>query len=194
MTREEWEAKQNAFKKQFKYVSDGEAGKVKKVEITEEEGEPIKDNEETESISDNVKSDWNNYLTWLDKKGMRGKPELDKGGLGNNLFKEYLKENPNTSLSEKIIPSIRKAYLDLRNDRLKEIQSGKGTYAGTPESFMKHIVLNEQSKDPNYVGQHLTQTMFPGAKLTTQKGEEKNISLLGKGGVDVATQELKKMK
>lgn len=33
MTREEWEAKQNALKKQFKYVSTGKPGEVNKVEI-----------------------------------------------------------------------------------------------------------------------------------------------------------------
>lgn len=192
MTREEWEAKQNATKKQFKYVSGGEPGQVKKVEITEEETTP--DDENGEMVSDKVKQDWNMYLSWLDKKGMKGKPELDKGGIGNNLFKQYLKENPETSLSEKVIPSIRKAYVDLRNDRLKEIQGGKGSYEGSPESFMKHIVLNEQSGDPNYVGQHLTQTMFPGAKLTSPTGVVKKVELLGKGGTGVAVETLKKMK
>jgi hypothetical protein len=194
MTREEWEAKQNASKKQFKYVSEGTPGQVKKVEVTEEETETAPGDEEKETVSDAVKQDWNAYLTWLDKKGMRGKPELDKGGLGNNLFKQYLKENPSTSLTEKIIPSIRKAYIDLRNDRLKEIQSGKGNYEGDPETFMKHIVLNEQSGDPNYVGQHLTQTMFPGAKLTSPTGEVKKMELLGKGGAGVAVETLKTMK
>jgi hypothetical protein len=122
---------------------------------------------------------------------MKGKPELDKGGVGNNLFKQYLKETPETSLSEKVIPSIRKAYVDLRNDRLKEIQGGEGSYEGSPESFMKHIVLNEQSGDPNYVGQHLTQTMFPRAKMKTG---ETIAPLLGKKGVKVASEVIKKMK
>jgi hypothetical protein len=195
MTREEWDAKQNASKKQFKYVSEGNPGQVKKVEVTEEETkEPVTDDEKGETVSDAIKQDWNAYLSWLDKKGMRGKPELDKGGVGNNLFKQYLKENPNTSLSEKIIPSIRKAYVDLRNDRLKEIESGKGNYEGSPESFMKHIVLNEQSGDPNYVGQHLTQTMFPGAKLTSPTGVVKKVELLGKGGTKVSAETLNTMK
>ena len=191
MTREEWEAKQNATKKQFKYVSDGAPGQVKKVEITEKE-EAIPDDETTEPVSDKIKQDWNMYLSWLDKKGMKGKPELDKGGVGNNLFKQYLKETPETSLSEKVIPSIRKAYVDLRNDRLKEIQSGGATTSTVnPENFMNHILLNEKSDKPNYVGQHLTQTMFPGAKMKTG---EVIAPLLGKGGVKVASEVIKKMK
>lgn len=190
MTREEWEAKQNATKKQFKYVSGGEPGQVKKVDITEEETTPGDEN--GEMVSDKVKQDWNMYLSWLDKKGMKGKPELDKGDVGNNLFKQYLKENPETSLSEKVIPSIRKAYVDLRNDRLKEIQSGGATTSTVnPENFMNHILLNEKSDKPNYVGQHLTQTMFPGAKMKTG---EVIAPLLGKGGVKVASEVIKKMK
>lgn len=193
MTREEWEAKQNATKKQFKYVSDGEPGKVKKVVMAEEE-ETTPDNETKETASEQLKEDWNGFLNWLDKKGMKGKPELDKGDLGNQLFRQYIKETPGTSLSEKSIPAIRKAYTELRNDRLKEIQEGKGNYEGSPESFMKHIVLNEQTENPNYVGQHLTQTMFPGAKLTSPTGEIKKIELLGKGGAKVSAETLKTMK
>jgi hypothetical protein len=193
MTREEWEAKQNASKKQFKYMSEGTPGQVKKVEVTEEETTP--DEEGNEPVSDKVKMDWNNYLTWLDKKGMKGKPELDKGDVGNNLFKQYLKENPETSLSEKVIPSIRKAYVDLRNDRLKEIQSGGATTSTVnPENFMNHILLNEKSDKPNYVGQHLTQTMFPGAKLTSPTGVVKKVELLGKGGTKVSAEALNTMK
>ena len=190
MTREEWEAKQNATKKQFKYVSGGEPGQVKKVETPEEETTP--DDENGEPVSDKVKQDWNMYLSWLDKKGMRGKKELDSGDLGNKLFRQYLKETPNTNLSEKIIPSIRQAYVDLRNDRLKEIQGGSATTSTVnPENFMNHILLNEKSEQPNYVGQHLTQTMFPGAKMDTG---EVIAPLLGKKGVKVASEVIKKMK
>lgn len=190
MTREEWEAKQNASKKEYKYVPTGNPGEVKKVESSDS------DNED-DNVSDDVKSDWNNFLTWLDKKGLKGKPELDKDNKGNELFKQYLKENPNTSLTEKIIPSIRKAYLDLRDDRIKEIKAGKANFSGNPEDFMKHIVLNEQTKDPNYVGQHLTQTMFPGAKLYSKIEDaesEQKIPLLGKGGTQTASETLSKMK
>ena len=82
MTREEWEAKQNASKKEYKYVPTGNPGEVKKVESSDS------DNED-DNVSDDVKSDWNNFLTWLDKKGLKGKPELDKDNKGNELFKQY---------------------------------------------------------------------------------------------------------
>lgn len=176
MTREEWEAKQNATKKQFKYVSDGEPGKVKKVEISEEE-ESTPDDETKENASEQLKEDWNGFLSWLDKKGMKGKPELDKGDMGNQLFRQYLKETPNTSLSEKSIPVIRKAYMEMRNQGLEDYKKGKISFQqGTnPENYMKHIVLNEQSEHPDYVGQHLTQTMFPGQKFSLKDKSGKVI-------------------
>lgn len=168
MTREEWEAKQNISKKEYKYVQDGAPGQVKKVQITAEENEPVKDNETEEPIPVQLKEDWNAYLNWLDKKGMKGKPELDKGGLGNKLFEQYLKENPNTTLSVEQIPNIRKAYLQMREQGLKDYKEGKMSFSSgtTPENYMKHIVLNEQTENPNYVGQHLTQTPFPGQKFS----------------------------
>lgn len=167
MTREEWDAKQNASKKQFKYMSDGEAGKVKKVEVTEEEKEPVKDGETKEPISPELKQNWNRFLDWLDVKGVRGDASLDKGDLGNKYFRQYLKETPNSGLSEESLPLIRQGYMEMRNQGLEDYKSGKmGFEKGTtPENFMKYIVLNESTEHPNYVGQHLTRTRFPGAKV-----------------------------
>ena len=189
MTKEEWDSKQNASKKQFKYMPTGTPGQVKKVEVMddEENGETASD-DETAELSPETKANWNKYLSWLDQKKMKGKPELDKGGLGNQLFNQYLKENPESGLNTSVIPKIRKAYLDMRNQGLEDIKSGKiGLEKGsTPDNFMKHILLNEQSGDPNYVGQHLTQTMFPGAvmKLEDKSGKviaEKSAAIRGKG-------------
>jgi hypothetical protein len=190
MTREQWEEKQNALKKEYKYVSNGTPGEVTKVEVKKEGEEPV--------VTESMKMDWNKFLSWLDTKKLRGLPELDKNNKGNVLFEQFLKENPDTSLSAKSIPSIRKAYMDLRDDRMKEIQSGKANFSGKPEEFMKHIVLNEQTQNPNYVGQHLTQTYFPGAKYNVEQDgkvvESKSVDILGKGGVDTSKQELSKMK
>lgn len=180
MTREEWEAKQNSLKKEYKYIPTGTPGQVKKVEATEEEGEP-KHNEKEEKeepiLIDKHKEDWNKYLKWLESKKMRGIPDLDKGGLGNQLFNQYLKENPSTSLTADIIPGIRKEYMKLRESGIDDIAKGKAYFMGKTgrdadtTNFMRHIVLNEQSKDPNYVGQHLTQTYFPDIKI-----DDKEIS------------------
>lgn len=141
-----------------------------------------------------IKSDWNDFLSWMDSKGVKGKPELDKEGLGNKYFKQYIKENPNTSLNEKVIPVIRQEYMKLRDDGINSILEGKsvftlpgvGQLTGDSarkyvDRFMGHILSNEKSNDPNYVGQHLTQTFFPGAKLKIEEDgkqvEEKSLDI-----------------
>lgn len=162
MTREEWEAKQNSLKKDVKYVSNGVPGEVKMVE---------EDPEEPKLDMNKIKQDWNAYLDYLDTKKIRGSADLDKGDLGNKYFREYLKANPNTSLNESIIPKIREAYLDLRNSQVADIQSGKISFGGKSgkdadvSGFMRNIVENEKTKNPNYIGQHLTQTRFPGGVI-----------------------------
>jgi hypothetical protein len=166
MTREEWETKQNSLKKEVKYMPTGVPGEVKMVEDGSEE--PKVDMQK-------VKQDWNAYLDYLDTKKISDRKELDKNDLGNKYFREYLKANPNTSLNENIIPKIREAYLDLRNRSIADMQLGKASYQGKSgkdvdySNYMRHIVDNEKSEFPNYVGQHLTQTRFPGGIIKDKK-------------------------
>ena len=139
-----------------------------------------KEPEPKDGVTDADKQNWNNYLTWLGKKGMQGKDELDKGGLGNKLFAQYIKEVPNSGLSIDILPKIRAAYGQLRNEGIASIKAGKNGFDmgggkvvmganATDEiltHYMSHIPANEKSTDPNYVGKHLTQTFFPGGTVT----------------------------
>lgn len=174
MTREEWDILQNSKKKQYKYMPTGKEGQVEETEVagvTEEPGD---------GVTDIDKQNWNKYLTWLKEKKQQGIPELDKGGLGNKLFEQYIKETPNSGLSTAIIPKIRKAYGQLRDEGIAAIKAGKNVFDtgggkfvmganATDEiltHYMPHIISNEKSKDPNYVGQHLTQTFFPGGTVT----------------------------
>jgi len=156
--------------------------------MEEESIEAVDDNEkeEGEGLTEKNKKDWNAYLGWLEEKKLRGKPELDKNDLGNKLFKQYLKENPETTLSVDIIPDVRKEYIKLRDASIQDILSGKISFlgkkgAGTDTSgFMSHIVQNEKTTNPNYVGQHLTQTMFPylGEKISTKPGMADSIKIM----------------
>lgn len=128
-------------------------------------------------VSDRVKQDWNKFLTWLDEKKLRGKPELDKGGLGQKMLEEYLSVTKDTTLNKDIIPAIRKEYMNLRQSNIEDVISGKANWNGKSgkdldfSTFMRHIVENEKTSNPNYVGQHLTQTFFPAAQRTLPSGE-----------------------
>ena len=146
-------------------VSNSNSLKVKK---TAEEGEPTT----AEPDLQKIKGDWNKYLEYLEEKGVKGSPDLDKGGIGNKYFTEYIKANPGTSLSPAVIPKIREAYTELRNITMEQIKNGKASFKdskGNVQSgpntdftdYMKNVVENEKTKDPNYVGQNLTKTRFP---------------------------------
>lgn len=131
---------------------------------------------DTDELTPKQMLGWNKFLSSLEKKGLKGKPELDKNNLGNRLFKEWLKENPDEGLSEQDIPKVRKTYSNQRTMRLKEIKEGKGGFdkGANEENFMRFIVENEKAKDPNYVGMRLTQTPFPGSVFNI-KDEKGNI-------------------
>ena len=121
----------------------------------------------TTEASDKNKQDWNDFLGWLEKKGVRGSAALDKGNLGNKYFDEYVTTHKDTSLNKDVLPLIRNSYLSLRNQGIESIKAGKSSYQGQsgPETdtsnFMNHIIKNEKTQNPNYVGQHLTMTYFP---------------------------------
>jgi hypothetical protein len=133
-----------------------------------------------------IKKDWNRFLTWMESKNVRGKQELDKNNLGNIYFKQYIKENPGTSLSEEVIPIIRQEYVKDREKKAQDILSGKGSFKieGVGEvsgekakpymdRFMPGILKNEASKNPNYVGQFLTQTPFVGFEMEYYEDDKK---------------------
>lgn len=148
-----------------------------------------------------IKKDWNSFLSWMESKGVKGKDTLDKGGLGNQYFKEYIKLNPETSLNESVIPIIRGEYKKLRDDNVADILAGKGEFnlpgigklTGEPakkyiDRFMGHILANEKSENPNYVGQHLTQTYFPPATeevyVDDKLVSKKTVSEYGVGDIE----------
>lgn len=123
-------------------------------------------------VDNKIRTDWNDFLKFVEKKGYRGNPELDKGGKGYQLFDEYVKSTPNTSLSRESLPVIRKELLNYRTwalDQNKSTVPGSGKLAAgvNENNFMRHVIENEKTGDPNYPGSNLTTTPFPDSYLTS---------------------------
>ena len=135
--------------------------------------DPTKKEEPKPVVNPRLKQDWNDFLSYLDKKGVRGKSDLDKFGAGYKLFDEYVKNNPGTSLSRQTLPAIRKEILNYRtwvlDENRKPMGSRKASLGSgvTEDNFMRHVVANEKTSDPNYPGMHLTTTSFPLSYLNT---------------------------
>lgn len=128
---------------------------------------------EDPKVDNRTRQDWNDYLSYLDKKGIRGNPSLDKGGLGYNLFDSYVKDNPQTSLNRSLLPSIRKDMLNYRQWALDEQRKPMLQRAVTlgdgvnNNNFMRHVIDNEKTADPNYTGSQFTSTPFPLSYMNT---------------------------
>lgn len=128
--------------------------------------------DEPKKVDNKMRGDWNQFLSYLDKKGVRGNPALDKGGIGYQMFDNYVKDNPGTSLSRETLPVIRGEMNNYRNWVLGESKKGiKGKAAlgeGVNENnFMRHIVENEKSATPDYPGSQMTGTSFASSYLNS---------------------------
>lgn len=132
------------------------------------------DNEGTKSAkAQRLKEDWNAYVSWLDKKGMKGNPALDKGAGYNNTgvqyLKMYIKENPKTSLTPESITEVQENFKNYRDYAINEIKNKRATYDGdiskidTPESdFMKDLSIVD-----GIPGHRTTNWKFPETFLKT---------------------------
>jgi len=131
---------------------------------------PTEGGENEPQVDRKIRTDWNSFLDYLEKSGFKGKPDLDKGGYGYKLFDEYVKQTPGTSLGRDKLPLIRKELLNYRNWALEQNKStAPGTMklaAGVNENnFMRHVIENEKTGDPNYPGSNLTMIKFPDSYL-----------------------------
>ena len=120
-------------------------------------------------IDNNIRKAWNDYTLWLSKQGMRGKPELDKGGLGFLMIDKYRKENPNTPITKEIIPAIQKEFGNYRQYAINQIKQGKASFAPNTneQNFMKDLSIVD-----GIPGQRTTSFSFPESYLTTFENQQ----------------------
>jgi len=117
-----------------------------------------------EAVNDKLRKDWNEYISFLEKKGYKGHPALDKNDLGGKMIDLYRKENPSTSVSREKIKDIQQEFVKYRNHQLEKIKKGEGAFAqGTNETnFLKHLSVVD-----GIAGQRTTSFSFPSAYLTS---------------------------
>lgn len=111
-----------------------------------------------EKITDDIKQDWNNFIDFVESKGLRGSTKLDVGGteLIDGLFVEYAKLHPDTKINAAIIPSIQAALLDYKSQVLKSVAAGHSKLSVPVEQFMSKL-----SKVDGRAGSNTTSYKFP---------------------------------
>jgi len=125
------------------------------------------------AISNTHRQDWNSYIGWLDKKGLKGSPSLDHNDLGGQMIDQYRKENPNTSVSRDMVIPIQKEFGKYRDYALSQIQNGKGTFApGTnKDNFLRSLSIVD-----NIPGQRTTSYSFPKAYMDTFENGQHTVT------------------
>ena len=132
--------------------------------ISEAVSKMMPPDESEPSITNKERQDWNDYVNWLEKKGMKGNAELDKNDLGGKMIDLYRKENPSTSVSRNMIKPIQKEFSKYRDWSLGEVKKGQAALGEgvTPENYMKALSIID-----GIAGQRTTSFLFPSKYMTT---------------------------
>jgi hypothetical protein len=115
-------------------------------------------------VDNRLREHWNQYVDWLEKKGMKGSPALDKGDLGGKMIDIYRMENPTTLVSRQSIVPIQNEFSKYRQYTLNEIRNKRAELAPgvKEEDFMKNLSIVD-----NIPGQRTTSFKFPDEYLKT---------------------------
>lgn len=123
-------------------------------------------------VDNKLRAAWNDYVSWLDKKGLKGNPSLDHNDLGMKMIDEYRKENPDTPLTRNSVIPIQQEFSKYRDYALNQIQQGKIGFApGTnKDNFLKSLSIVD-----GIPGQRTTSYTFPSGYMKDMNtGETKN--------------------
>jgi len=116
----------------------------------------------TKPITNQHRQAWNDFQSYLSKKGLAGSPELDKGDNGVKALEQYRKENPNTPLTKELVAPIQTEFQKYRQWALDNIKSGNGKFAPgvNEDNFMKEL-----STVDGIPGSKTTKHQFPSSYL-----------------------------
>lgn len=138
------------------------------------------------------KKQWNGFVDFLDKAGLKGSPMLDNRNtaMGAKLMEEYRKANPSFSLTYDRVKDVQGDLQTYRADMVDKFKNGKIVVEGVKSE--EEIMPGLSSVD-GWLGSKTSSWKFPTALLTESSGANKNF------GVDIsayeaATQNLRKNK
>lgn len=120
-------------------------------------------------VSNKTRQDWNDYVNWLDKKGLKGHPSLDHNDNGFKMIDQYRKENPSTSISRESVIPIQKEFSNYRNYAIQQIEKGGGQFA---PGVNKDNFLRALSTIDGIPGQRTTSYQFPSGYMTDMNTKE----------------------
>jgi hypothetical protein len=169
------------------HQSKAEGGDTKKDKepVKKEASAPVKEKKEVaahisakfENISDQIKTDWNQYIDWLELKGLKGSSQLDHGGLAKEMMKQFIAEHPGTTLGQGMVQSIQEALKDYQAkinelERLAELK-GKTIISGAKKGEVNVIMADlDNIKSDGWVGMVTSKFKFPGYIMTIKEQDK----------------------
>lgn len=136
-------------------------------------------------VDNKVRQAWNDYVNFLQTKGLKGHPSLDHNDLGFKMIDEYRKLHPDTPLTKDMVIPIQQDFSNYRNWALDQIKQGKGQLQQgvTPDKFLSALSVVD-----GIPGQRTTSYSFPSGYMKDMNtGQVQNKGFM-KAGVPVADQ------
>lgn len=129
-------------------------------------------------LTNDEKQQWNGFIDYLDKKGLRGSALLDNKdtSLGAKLISEYQSVNPNFTLGYDRVSDVQNDLQNYRNQLFKDYQQGKVSIPGvrTVEDVMPGI-----SQVDGWLGSKTSNYKYPSAYLTQSQGNSTKTTNYG---------------
>lgn len=117
------------------------------------------------------RKDWNEFLDYLEKEGVGGKPELDKRdqSLGLKYLDQYRKLKPQSSVSKDIIPMVQyEQYLLRKGDQFPGLKPDELNYI---RQSLNPAYLNRPVSDiDSWLGSLTSRQYYPTARRGTNQG------------------------
>lgn len=138
---------------------------------------PIGDEKQPNKITNAVRQEWNNYIDFLDQRGLKGNTDLDKGELAQKMLNQYIRENPLTPLKPELIKDIQADFANYRNFALDKVRQGK-------------MVLSPGVNEQNFMQELSKLDSWPGSLTTKHKFPQEFMQFMDSQGNIEKTQNL----
>lgn len=127
----------------------------------------------TPPLTPEEKAQWNLFIDYLDKKGLRGSADLDARdkGLGARLMSEYQKVNPDFKLGYDRIADVQQDLQNYRKQLVNDYNAGKIQADATVKTA--DDIMPGLSKIDGWLGSKTSSYKFPTAKATVN-GKQTN--------------------
>lgn len=122
------------------------------------------------------KMQWNQYIDFMDKQGMKGNPALDDRSkqLGEFYFNRFKALNPGTTLVYQDVPRVQQALQDYRQNLINQWKSGKMQADGVKSEA---DIMGGISPVDGWLGSKTSSYKFPVAVATNGDGTQQNFGV-----------------